>query len=288
MLMDLHAWDPARIKPRDWLENFNEAERPFALQMLRRFVFFPDHLTDELLRAAFHQVSASIAHGKMFRDGLQSWQIFCSNAILTYVTGEVPRPTDSGQLFARKARQALGFDEREIVPPNDAVQLLLDGSRKVVIFVDDFVGSGNQFCETWNRKIECSDGLYRSFANLSSTGKIIGAFYCNAVGTKKGHSKILNRCPNVHIFSGNLLNDDASFVDVASTQWPEPIKAASQGFIKGLQKRYGFVSENQGEEDWRGFHALGLGLAFAHSTPDATLPIFRSNRKGWRPLVMRS
>jgi hypothetical protein len=287
-LIELHAWDPSRIKPRDWIENFTDAERPFALQMLHRFVFFPDHLTDELLAAAFHQISGLIAQGKEFPQANNDWEKFRAEAILTYVTGEKPNPADSGLLFARKARQTLGFAENEIVSPDDAVSRTADQPGQIVVFVDDFVGSGNQFCATWMRPVQCSDGSHKSFADLSATGALTAAYYCNAASTVRGLQKIASICGAVHVFSGNVIGPDSSFVDPASTRWPTALRDVGRAFVEGIKPRYDFLAENGGQSDWRGFHRLGLGLAFAHSTPDATLPIFHSERSGWQPLVKRS
>lgn len=288
ILMQLHAWLPARIKPDDWLANFDEHERPYAVQMLHRFVFFPDHLTDELLAAAFHQISATIARGKTFRAAASDWNAFCDNSLLTYVTGEQPHPTDSGYLFARKARKFLGFSQQDIEFPDVAVRRLRAHPGRSVIFVDDFVGSGNQFRETWERKVKVDDNIECSFDDLHEAGAISGVFYCNAVSSEEGRKTIIAECPAVRVFSGNMIEADASFVSATSRKWPKELRDIGRMFIERLQGRYGYTGDDDGEEDWRGFHQLGLGLAFEHSTPDATLPIFHSNRKGWRPLVYLS
>jgi len=36
-----------------------------------------------------------------------------------------------------------------------------------------------------------------------------------------------------------------------------------------------------------GFHNLGLGVAFEHSVPDATLPVFWHSSDDWKPLRRR-
>jgi len=40
-------------------------------------------------------------------------------------------------------------------------------------------------------------------------------------------------------------------------------------------------------EDWRGFAGLGLAIADENSTPDATLPLFYTERNDWKWLVKR-
>jgi hypothetical protein len=57
--------------------------------------------------------------------------------------------------------------------------------------------------------------------------------------------------------------------------------------LKRISERAGYIQENGGPDDWRGFHGLGLTVAFEHGIPDASLPIFFSERNGWKPLMRR-
>jgi hypothetical protein len=284
-LMTLHAWEPSKIKPEDWLENFDSVELPYALQMLHRFVFYPDHLTDELLASAFHQISGLSARKRTFSDAKSVWNSFCREVVLTYVEGEEPDPTDSGYTFARKARQFLGI--QDIRRPEDVVKLLWLGPPRPVVFVDDFVGSGNQFIETWERPVEVESGVFTSFAHLSALSKFGEAFYCNAVSTAVGKERIERRCPDLLVFAGNVISSESSFISKETRQWPAPLRNVAAKFIESLKDRVGYREDDGGEDDWGGFHHLGLGLAFEHSTPDATLPVFRSERNGWRHLVRK-
>ena len=68
--------------------------------------------------------------------------------------------------------------------------------------------------------------------------------------------------------------------------WPEHLKYSGPSFIQNISQRIG-VPDDEGPDDFRGFHRLGLAIAFAHSTPDATLPIFRWEGNGWFPLARR-
>jgi hypothetical protein len=284
-LLQLNSWSPAKIKPQDWLENFEVAEMPYALQMLHKFVFFSDDMTDHLLASAFHQISSQVARGKSFKTAEKDWDSFCNSAIITYVTGETPNPTDSGHLFARKGRQFLGLSEDSFCSPDEAVRNLNTRGYGHVVLVDDFVGSGNQFIETWQRPISVGRGNVASFKSLTAQQRISTAFYCNAVTTSAGAVAIAQNCPGVNVLAGNVLGPEFSFVSGHTRRWPAAAREIGERFVFSLRARYDFLAEDESEEDWRGFHALGLGLAFEHSTPDATLPIFHSERNGWQPLV---
>ena len=211
---------------------------------------------------------------------------FCQSALITTVQGEVPNASDSGGVFVRKARQVLGLAEKQLEWPERALQRVVDGHSGPVIFVDDFVGSGEQFIKTWKRKYATSRGSL-SFKSLSS-GSSASFFYCNGMTTEHGRDRIASEAPSVVVAAGNLIPKRHSLSSEESVLWPPAILGDARAFIREISNKLGYKDDRGSEDDWEGFHKLGLGLAFAHSTPDATLPIFHSERNGWIPLVKRA
>jgi hypothetical protein len=127
-LVDFHAWDAAKIDAHGWLSNFDAADRPYAVVLLSRFTFFADHLVDQLFRSAYQNLSNVIAtRWEPFGTIQAKWRRFCDTAIITLVQGERPNPSDSGWLFARKARQALGIPEERLLEPAKAIRLIAAG-----------------------------------------------------------------------------------------------------------------------------------------------------------------
>lgn len=266
--------------------NFNGSERRLAAALLSRFSFYSDHLVDQLFQAAFQALSNSVRRDwKPFEAARVEWQAFCDRALVTVIQGERPNPSDSGFTFARKARQVLGMREDQLVPPSEAVLAVLNGSDRPIVFVDDFVGSGEQFRKTWQRTYNLSNGASASFASASTPRATL--YYCNAMTTAHGRRRIHEIAPEVLISAGNIVADDHSLTSPQSALWPPGMRDEGVAFIREVSKRLGFGEADGAEDDWEGFHKLGLGLAFEHSTPDATLPIFHSDRFGWTPLVRR-
>ena len=103
-----------------------------------------DHLVDQLFRSAFQNLSNVLFGEEWPESGVvcEGWRRFCNRALITIVQGENPNPSDSGWLFARKARQTLGIDQDQLREPREVVAMLADGFSGPVVFVDDFVGSG--------------------------------------------------------------------------------------------------------------------------------------------------
>lgn len=216
-LLDLHAWDHTKLDPRAWLSNFEANDTPLAMALLSRFTFYSDHLVDQLFRAAFHGLSnGSNNPWKPFSDAQSDWAAFCRTAIVTLVQGEQPNPSDSGWLFARKARQILGFDERQLLAPADALNAVLNGHKGAVIFVDDFVGSGEQFVRTWHRRFTTARHGQATFAAAALANSDAKFFYCNAMTTMLGRERISREAPRVEVSAGNVVPYDQRSEDLAS------------------------------------------------------------------------
>lgn len=286
-LIDLHAWPASKIDPHGWLENFEATDRAYAAHMLGRFMFFSDELVDALFLAAFQSLSNRVRNGWRHRpEANLAWNDFLNRAYITIVQGETPNPSDSGFLFARKARQVLGMPEDQLVAPGEALKAMADGFDGPIIFVDDFVGSGEQFLSTWMRKRNVSGHGRIAFSDIPKRQQQ-PIIYCNAILTEYGRDRIEINCPDVELVTGNVVPYSYSWTHPASLLWPAEHQKQGTDFIKRVSEAIGFVDDQGGEQDWQGFNRLGLGIAFEHSTPDATLPIFHCDQN-WRPLVRRS
>jgi hypothetical protein len=282
-LIDLSAWPRRKINYRGWLDNFEKADRPLAVHMLSRFTYFSNELVDHLFRSAFQGLSNSIAPGVGPAARRDAWRQFCETALVVPVMGERPNPSDSGWGFARKARQLLGFSENRLKGPPEAVEMLASGSSAPIVFVDDFVGSGDQFLRTWTQPYSTSTGA-ASFASLVPGGR---AHYCNVLAAAHGVDRIRKYAPGVAIASGNVIPRDHSFVAIGSAMWPKGMALDGARLARKIGRRLGYTKTDGSLRDWRGYHRLGLGIAMEDSTPDSNLPLFFEEASDWQPLVRR-
>src|SRR5262249_13559651 len=145
-------------------------------------------------------VAPTSATAEEVRNG---WNRFVDTVVITAVQGETPNITDSGFTFARKARQNLQIEQQRIMDVRGTLELLTRGHTFPVVFVDDFVGSGNQFVETWQREFEI-DGVSMSFERFCMSNHS-QFYYCPLVCTQVGYSRIRSECGNVVISPGHLL-----------------------------------------------------------------------------------
>jgi hypothetical protein len=178
------------------------------------------------------------------------------------------------------ARQVLGIPEDRILEPDKALEALL--SRKgPVVFLDDFVGSGQQFVKTWQRKVHLNGNAPMSFEMLASVLRDTQFFYCPLVCTTYGRDEILKQCPMLNLYPAHFLGEEYSAFSLNSLIWPEALQVSATQFIQTASRRAGI-------DQWQGFRRLGLTVAFEHSVPDATLPLLYWNSNGWKPLIERT
>ncbi len=264
------------LDPNRWLGNFLHDELEHALYLLNAFMYFSQSLVDQIFSTAIRTIGRL-----MTRD---QWREFLDGVLVTLVTGEEPNVTDSGHVFARKARH-LGIPEGRIKSPDEACDLIRSGFNGPVVFVDDLVGTGSQFIETWNRTYGPS---CMSFAALA--GVVPAKFYyCPAFCTQFGLREINLSCPEVTVSPGILIPDSYGTLASNSVVWPSRLKDTAEAFLLSASAR-AQIPDTGGAtpDDWRGFASLGLAIAFEDSVPDATLPIIYWNRNGWRPLIHRA
>ncbi|HBG31864.1 MAG TPA: hypothetical protein DDW98_14800 [Gammaproteobacteria bacterium] len=255
--------------------------------MLERFEYYNARLCDSLLVAAYNSLpdwadfNGSWPSPAEIMDALPS-------AVFTPVEGEQPNPTDSGHLLCRRARQLLSIQEANIVAPAAAVSAAAAGTP--IVFIDDFIGSGDQFVKTWTREY-ISTGP-KSFAEAYARRPFVAA-YIALVSTKSGLGHIRLNAPNVAVSVAHVLTEDSTLsVLLTNRSHPVPhlvkrIKPFLLKYVSRLSPAEAYMQSDTYK--LLGYKTRALLLAFEHSVPDATLPIFWSpGLNGWQPLISRA
>lgn len=270
--------EPA-IRPRAWIENFDEADRLLAAQLLERFVFYNQQLTDALLTTSFYSIADGLKKGPTAPSRDQLLQAL-PEAIFTPVSGEKPNPTDSGYFLCRRSRQVLGIPEAKVVNNTTALEAAKNG--KSIIFIDDFIGSGDQFLSTWR---DPSSG--NSFESIQKTNGF-NAIYVSLVGTDSGIDTIGEKAPSVAVCVAHKIDERGTFWGLESKN-PALYQNLNSLLIKYSTKlRPHEPYMNKGDYLIYGYKRRGLFFSFEHSVPDATLPIFWCRGiDNWEPLIER-
>jgi hypothetical protein len=280
----------ARFDPKGWLENFDAGDQKYAIRLLEGFTYFSSELVEALFCGAFQNLSQLVVQNKdNYFSASAQWNQFLESAIVVRVEGHYSSDADSAFIFTRIARDMVGIQEEQILPPAKALERLRATPRGNVIFVDDFVGSGEQFENMWTKIHQLSDLAVASFKSLVATigSHSVGFYYCPLVCTEVGYQHILGTCPLVKVVPAHILPDTYSALSDNSVIWRDDMRVAGPDFVKRASDKARIPFRDGQEGCWKGYRKLGLALAFAHGWPDAILPIFTHQENGWKPLLKK-
>ncbi len=271
------------MNPAAWLRNFDDCDKKIAAMLLDRFSFYNDYSTNLLLKSSWNSISDGLEKGPSapIRDELIA---SLENSIFVPVNGEVPSPTDSGYLFCRKARQVLGITDDRFHSPSDAIEHARKGTT--IVFLDDFVGSGDQFIDTWQRA-QTSQG--EGFLDIYNNSPF-PCIYMNLVTTEYGYNNIANAIPHVALCSTHILTSKSTIQGLIREGIfdRQILTDFLTKYTPKLRPSENYIANNPSYLKW-GYKERGLMLGFEHSIPDATLPIFWSTGiDGWEPLIERA
>ncbi len=278
----INLWpNTADLDVAGWLSNFNSDEQLLAGHLLSSFAYLNKSITSALFVSAFHQLSTNPHLTGPSGSRRSNWEWFRQNVVVTHVEGETPSTTDSGHIFARLARTALGIPEANIVPPERALRMLTSGSGRPIVFVDDFLGSGRQFAATWDRFYSISSAHESTF-KIECPHSPSNVYFIPLIAAADGVERVAKAAPQVTVCAAHVLDGRDSAVAADSQVWPADLRERGVEMVRVASLRAGIKLD-----DWQGFEGLGLCLSFEHSTPDATLPIFY-HEDNWRPLIKRT
>jgi hypothetical protein len=282
--MDSELWrrEPA-VRPRAWLQNFDKPDQPTAAVLLDHFTYFGGKAVDHMLLSLYRQMR----DGLIARMGRERALASLETAVFTSVEGEDPNITDSGNLFCRKLRQTAAIPDERFVDPKRALEHAKAG--KLVVFLDDFLGSGSQIDATWKRGY--LNSLPYSFADLEAESAA-DVVYATLVATRKGLERLRADVSALRIVAAHVIEPAETVIGIPrSALRPDidDIPAALNTLLAKYSPRLRVPPYLEAERTrMYGHGELGLLMAFEHSTPDCTIPIFWAvGPDNWTPLVRR-
>lgn len=283
--IDVWPQSPRHVDPRGWLSNFAEGrDLMIAAHLLDSFLLISTAQVQKMVASAFHSLSPIVSD--MFslspEQYEQDWHEFRASIRLTFPS-QRKDPAGSGHLFARHARTLVADQDVQIVDPADLVKELADLDNPcAVVVVDDFSGTGNQFCDLWHRKYSIGAETSRSLFQLHEEGLITQAYFIPAISTARARAHIARLAPKVDVRAAHLIPPRYSATDPETSLVPAELRSHLGDFLERYASAAGYSSSGM-----YGYERSGLAISFEHSTPDNTLPIFNGGENrpaNWRPL----
>lgn len=310
-------WENRIIVPRieEWLANFRKEEKPYALFILSRMMYFNASNIRCLLKALYRDLYRYPIIEKIRKyneDTLDEdfiEQQFRQELNKTRFIG-VGNPSESGVHLLYYFRQENKIPKNLFVNTDDVIYQSmrdsgshnygLDECSKVshFVFIDDLCGSGTQATSDDSNVKRCVKHLKRYVPNAKIS-------YLMIFGVKDGVNCVKNS--NLYDYVHALVELDESykcFGDNSRYFSTEDIKIKRRSFEVALQYGKDLVRHMMYKEGWSEQHpyfeelvrhrALGWGdcqllLSLHHNTPDNTLPIiwFDEEKSIWTPIFKR-
>jgi hypothetical protein len=279
-LISRGLWEIPTFRFESWINQFVGPEEEF----------FASCLLDHLIFRTSSQFEAGLR--ALFRSNLQG-RIFSSSSdeeLMLKLAGRIETklrvvpviaeddpPTKSGPLVLRRLQRIMHIRHKWICWPWQAATKIRNNEINTVIFVDDFLGSGQQFETFFNQW---------GFSQLLENTKY---YYASVVAHQSGLSHLKKAFPYLEVISAEQLDTSHDFFsdDVWSRLGQGTISATeAKTWYLTFAKEKGLIPKSTGAF---GTGSLSLAFGFSHSTPNNSLPIFwyENETTGWQPLLER-
>lgn len=270
----------ADVDPVGWLNNFEPEDQELAEALLDAFVLFNADLTEQLFVSACLSISALTRSAPA--DRLAEWRAFRSSALVTFPGSEDQNPADSGHRFAAIARNRVGFAEANLFAPAEAVRhLAATSTSRPVVIVDDFLGTGEQFLESWRERVVVGRGRTSSLADEVRRLGIMQCYLVAGVATWRGLDELKEETPEVEVVAAHILPPQASLRHPGTSLVPEHLLQGLESLVEKYSRKAGISSDQ-----W-GYRGLATTVGFEHGIPDSTLPLYWHASATWTPLRRR-
>lgn len=279
-LIERGLWDIPTARLESWVNQFvGPEEEFFSACLLDHLVFRTASQFEAGLRSLFRSGLQGVVYPERSDDELMV-KLAARQEIklrVVPVICESDPPTKSGPLVLRRLQRIMQIRHKWICWPWQAADKIRQSEINVVIFVDDFLGSGVQF---------------ETFFNQWGFDKLcegVDYYYAAVVAHTKGLGHLAKELPNVKVISAEVLDVTHDFF--SENVWGRlgqgsiSAKDAKEWYLLFAQEK-GLIPKSTGAF---GMGELSLTFGFSHSTPNNSLPIlwFENEKTGWQPLLER-
>jgi hypothetical protein len=249
------------------------------MRLLNRFVYYSERdvkrfLMHGLYKILLYEPSLIWNQARQFRTTTPEQQLFAQQFLAATTFAPLldrNKPSESGNVLCRYLNRDLGISSKQICQPSE----LAGVTNKRVVIVDDFVGSGQQIIDFWNKPKIAGETL----TNIA-TANNLEVTYLSLVATRYGLNRVGRMTPGLQVVSCEVLEDSYRIFSAPSLYLgPHDELLVARRYLETLCQHRNIPL--------LGFHKLDFAVAFHHSIPDATLPLFFTKNSRWNPLIKR-
>jgi len=276
-LITLNLWDIPKDRFEGWISQFHTGqERFFASCVLDSLIYRS--------KRQFVAASEALYRGELARELRAHLKSNSDVALINALRGRsdpgirlVPvikkndPPTKSGPLVLRIIQKHFGIIDRWTIWPWEIDHALTKEHVKAIVFVDDFLGSGDQFDEFLRNQ------------NLPTNHTNVTWLYAPVMASHEGMEKLRPMQPHVLVVAAEVLQGFHKFFSADNWQLLTNGKISetdARKFYEDLlrARNLPFTGHEYGHSD------MELCVGFEHSSPDNSLPILWHQDSLWNSL----
>ncbi|MDT7543144.1 MAG: hypothetical protein QOE33_3048 [Acidobacteriota bacterium] len=283
-LINYGIWGGLHIsRLRSWMNNFStDEEKYFAASILDHLIYRSKEQTIALIDQLFHRIipdltrldPSPIGRIETCLPDLQNDLSDPGIRLVAAVKQKDPTTTSAPEI-SRFMKRHLSISESWIAKPWE-IPSLIDKGIRVFIFIDDFLGTGEQFIELLDEENIDKELIERAYF-----------VYTPLVAHEVGINNIKAKRPALRIKSVEFLGPEFGVFHPQSRCFADGIntpEAARDFYYELLSTRRIIITGL----NRLGFGQLELAYAFEHATPDNCLPIlWWPHSSAWTPLFDR-
>lgn len=256
-----------------WLNQFEDIySQRLMFKILQNLKFYNETLLRERMETLFIEVLKQLRKKNIDRI-IEIGKVKRSDIIVSYMD---KGPSKSGSEYAKKFVEVNNIYFENAVEPNRLVEKIND-STKVLVFVDDFIGTGQTLIEN----IEPILAELKSQNVLAGLVIVIGYITGFQNSSTSAESKLYKKGFDITVKILDPLNNSDKVFNEDSHIFNNPNEKLE---AKNICSDIGIKLEKN--------HPLGYGdcqaaIVFPNTCPNNSLPIFWKSGKDWTPLFER-
>lgn len=257
-----------------WLNNFScDKQRYFAARLLDVLIYLSEPQTKSMLTHLFQRTIGDLARTHNFGSFLQSTSELLQSEHEPHirvvpVTPDRHSATASGPLLTRLARRHLNIRKKWIISARR-----IRSNASFVVFLDDFIGTGNQFSRFLR---------HNRLAHLIEERRCC---YLSIAAHSSGINNLRREFPGLAVSAVDLLTEQNSLFDEQSLAFPDGTNCLSDAmsFYREMLKSFHIRPRYK-----NGYGGLNVAYAFSHSVPNNSTPLlWWPKNSNWTPLFVR-